>query len=496
MPKTSELVVNAALATVLRRKHPLWRQRVHVEQSGMFKQTALRPDIIVDHPGGLPVVVETELEPAHTVEKDAKSRLGQSLKVLPGVLEQALAVQMPKGLASSRGDLTRHIEAAKFQYCLFTLTRSEINRWPATGWLSGSVSHLADCIERVSVSESLLQRGTEILEDSVRQTAGLFSQRTHTDGVDPVAELLHQEAGEQTDRMAMAILANAVIFHNVIAEPHRIKKVRELRGVTGRVAPGLVDQAWQHILDEINYWPIFDIALKVLRRTNDALADRILTQLSDTADELTGIGITHLHDMCGRMFQQLIADRKFLATFYTLPSSAALLAELAIPRLDVDWSDTESVEKLRLADLACGTGILLSAAYHSVLTRYRRTGGNDKDLHRPMMERSLIAADIMPAATHLCASMLSSAHPGETFGNTRVYTMAYGRSDKVGQPLSLGSLDLLESHTTIPIFGTASMVERGDGIKEESENGHRVEIPNGSVDLTIMNPPFTRPDQP
>ena len=38
------------------------------------------------------------------------------------------------------------------------------------------------------------------------------------------------------------------------------------------------------------------------------------------------------------MFQNLIADRRFLATFYTLPTSATLLAKLAA-HLEADWGD-------------------------------------------------------------------------------------------------------------------------------------------------------------
>ena len=121
-----------------------------------------------------------------------------------------------------------------------------------------------------------------------------------------------------------------------------------------------------------------------------------------------------MHDLSGRMFQRLIADRKFLATFYTLPTSAALLGELAVSRLDAvtDWSNPDALTHLQIADLACGTGTLLSAAYRALASRHRRTGGDDQVLHTQMMERALIAADIMPAATHLTASMLSSTHPG------------------------------------------------------------------------------------
>lgn len=496
MPRTSEPAINAVLGEVLRRKHPLWRDKVHAERTGMFQQAALRPDIVVEHPGGLPVVVETEIEPAAEVEADALARIGKPLQVVRGTAEQAVAVRLPRDLASTAGDLESRILAAEFQYCAHTQSKGGSIRWPSTGWLAGSVSDLADCIERISVSESLLLRGTVILGQAVEHTARLYAHRLPTvSGVDPVAQLLHQEAGEQTDRMAMAIVANAVIFHNVIAGAHQLPKIRDLRGVVDLVVPGRLDRLWIRILNDINYWPIFDIARRILSKIDDDVACRILTALSETADELSGIGVTSLHDMSGRMFQQLIADRKFLATFYTLPASAALLADLAVPDLDVDWSDRRSIERLRIADLACGTGILLSAAYQSILTRHRRTGGDDQKLHRPMMERSLIAADIMPAATHLAASMLSSAHPGTTFGRTCVYTMPYGKRKGRGRSgVSIGALDLLGRGQTGHLFGTGARAVRGRGkAVEEAPGRNEFTVPEKSIDLVIMNPPFTRP---
>ena len=496
MPRTSEPAINAVLGEVLRRKHPLWRNRVHTERTGVMQQAALRPDIVVEHPGGLPVIVETEIEPASSVEADAQARIGKPLQVALGAAEQVIAVRLPRDLASTGGELKSRILAADYRYCVHSQAEDGTIRWPSSGWLSGSVSDLADCIERISVSESLLLRGTVILEQAVEQTANLYSHAMEpARRVDPVAKLLHQESGKQTARMSMAILANAVIFQNVIAASHRLPKVRELRGIGELVVTSKVDRLWRHILNDINYWPIFDIARKILSKIDDRLAGRILTALSDAADELSGIGATSLHDMSGRMFQQLIADRKFLATFYTLPVSAALLADLAIPDLDVDWGNRRSIELLRIADLACGTGILLSAAYQSILARHRRTGGDDRKLHRPMMERSLIAADIMPAATHLAASMLSSAHPGTTFGHTRVYTMPYGRRKGRGRSgVSIGALDLLGRGQTGHLFGTGAKAVRGEGeAVEEAPGRNEFTVPEKSIDLVIMNPPFTRP---
>ena len=70
--------------------------------------------------------------------------------------------------------------------------------------------------------------------------------------------------------------------------------------------------------------------------------------------------MNNAHDLTGRIFQRLIADRKYLATFYTLPASAALLARLAVSKMDrVEWGDADAIGKLRVADFACGTGALL-----------------------------------------------------------------------------------------------------------------------------------------
>ena len=239
-----------------------------------------------------------------------------------------------------------------------------------------------------------------------------------------------------------------------------------------------------------NYWPIFKIASDILLPIRNGTAQVLLDRLTNVAAELDSIGATSQHDLAGRMFQRLIADRKFLATFYTLPSSAALLAELAVPRLDIDWSDHEAITGLRLADFACGTGALLNAAYEAVLSRHRRTGGNDSAIHPRMMEHALVGSDIMPAATHLTASVLSSTHPNVTFGNTSIITLPYGEQPEgSGRSIAIGALDLIEDQRMRSLFGTGQKRVRGTG----DSNSEHANLVHGSFDLVIMNPPFTRP---
>ena len=467
--RTSEIAFNVRLLDVLRTKHPRWRDHTGVEQQGVLRETALRPDIVIRPPGGIPVVLETEFLPARSVEADAQARLGQFLQYNGDRIEQTIAVQVPRELSEvPQADLEQHIEAAEFRYCTYSLQEADMGvRWPATGWLDGSIDDLASCIENVSLSERLLAEGTQILEQSIGEAAGKLRETSGTHALDSMAQSLHQEDGEQTSRMAMAIVANALVFHTAIVEAHEIPTIDQLR-IPGRndVSKSRLLECWQHILDNINYYPIFRIASDLLLPIPDGTANTVLSRLAQAASDLAGLGATTLHDLSGRMFQRLIADRKFLATFYTLPTSAALLGELAVARLDAetDWSDPDALTSLRVADLACGTGALLSAAYRALAVRYRRTGGDDQALHQQMMERALIAADIMPAATHLTASMLSSAHPGTTFGRTSVHTLPYGQqSQEKRHTMALGALDLIEDDAAPSLFGTGATVAHGTG---------------------------------
>ena len=499
MPQTNEIAFNLELSNVLRDKHPRWRDRTSAEQTNVFRESARQPDVVIRPPGGVPVVLETEYEPARGVEEDARKRLGSSLKYAGDQIEQTIAVQVPKDLSQApQAELKHRIEGAEFRYCIYSLQAADaVIRWPTSGWLVGSIDDLATCIENVALSERLLAQGTHILEQSIREAAGKLRESAGTNALASIANSLHQEDGEQTSRMAMAIVANALVVHTAIVQAHDIATIDQLR-IPGRsdVSKSRLLECWQHILDDINYYPIFRIASDLLLPIPDAAANAVLNRLAQAASDLAGLGATTLHDLSGRMFQTLIADRKFLATFYTLPTSAALLAELAVSRLDVDtdWSDPDALVRLQVADLACGTGTLLSAAYRALAVRYRRTGGDDRELHRQMMERALIAADIMPAASHLTASMLSSAHPGTTFGRTRVHTLPYGRQDQQKRhAMALGALDLIEDDAAPSLFGTGVKVVQGTRAEEESEGSQDMILPRETADLVIMNPPFTRP---
>ena len=496
--RMTETDFNSLLGEALRRRMP--RYRVHPERTRILANPSVRPDITIEPRNGIPVIVESEFLPARTVERDAVARLGAGFARSENIVEQVIAVRIPEAVRRRPPDAAGMREI-RFEYCVHSGTADRPMRWPETGWIPGGIDDLAHCIEMVSLSENRIIEGANILEMGIERLAGSLRNDAldnHPDTLAVMAGLLCQEDGEQTTRMAVAIMANAICFHAALAGNHGIPNLSNLHGRGGYPLKADLLNCWSDIL-RINYWPIFAIASDLLRTVPDGSSPVLLRGLERISEELASIGGTTMHDLSGRMFQRLITDRKFLATFFTLPTSSTLLAELAVPRLAADWSSDDAVRALRVADFACGTGALLGAAYQSMRSRIRRAGRNDEELHGGMMESVLIAADIMPAATHLTASTLSGAHPAQTFTQTRIFTMPYGsRNEADGENggdgiVKIGSLDMLRDETAWTLFPTGGDVLHGEGEGEDADHTLRVEVAHASMDLVIMNPPFTRP---
>ena len=459
MPRQTEPSANNALGGLLQgmmRGCSVRSENVRA----IVDRPGLQPDILITAAERAPVVVEAEYDPARNVEAEAKERLG--LEVVEGrrKIEAAVALIYPESVADS-DDLADALSNADLRYCVFTTADSEMERFPESGWLDGSVTDLADLIRLVSVPQEAVDRAATALQDGIDGAVAVLDDMAMLKPAitRAIADLLGMSDVRQTRRMACAIIANAMVFHQQISGMH--DGVRNLRQVCGDDVQGPQEEtlgAWEVILG-INYWPIFAIAKDVLEQLPSGEAARILRTLRHTAQRVDATGVTNAHDLTGRIFQRLIADRKYLATFYTLPASAALLARLAVAKMEgVDWSDAQAIGNLRIGDFACGTGALLSAVYDQIAARHERAGGNPADLHRAMMEEVMYGCDVMPSAIHITGSTLSGAHPNVGFGQSRLYTMPYGRQEDGS--VSIGSLELLQSSTLMTLFNMSDPVLR------------------------------------
>ena len=488
MPRQTEPNANSALGDLLRDMMPRCQVRSENTQTFIY-HPGRHADVLITAPGRSPVVVEAEYEPAPEAEKDARERLGLGVEGEPRTIEAAIALRYPQAVEDAY-DVRQAVAEACLSYCVL---HEDGNRFPESGWLDGTVSNLADLVRLVSVPQKAVNDAAAALEQGIEQAANQLDDmaKLRPNITPAIARLLGMSDVPQTRRMACAIIANAMVFHQRIAGMH--DGVKPLLLVCGPSVANPQDEtlaAWAEIL-KINYWPIFAIAKDILEQIPGDTAAGLLRGLRETAQRIDATGVVNAHDLTGRIFQRLIADRKYLATFYTLPASAALLARLAVAKMDgVDWSDAEAIGKLRIGDFACGTGALLSAVYEQIASRHERAGGDASALHPVMMEEILYGCDVMPSAIHITGSTLSGVEPSVGFGNSRLYTMPYGRQ-KDGT-VAIGSLELLQSSHLMTLFNTSDPALRTGSVGEETAAQINVDIPDAGFDLVIMNPPFTR----
>ena len=547
MPHQAEGNANNVLGNLLRPM--LGKASVLFESSRVIAgQSGKRPDILITSPGRSPVVIEAEYDPARTVEPEARERLGMPVRNATRPIEAAIALRYPAGVDDAY-DQRAVIAEAALSYCVYTVEGDTIARFPQSGWLDGSVTDLADLVRLVSVPQNAVDRAADYLEQGINDAASILEEMH---AVRPaitaeIAALLGMDNVPQTRRMACAIIANAMIFHERIAGMH--EGIGALRSVCGPDVPDPQDrtlQAWADIL-AINYWPIFAIGKDILERLPSDTALYVLRRLRRTAASVNGTGVNNAHDLTGRVFQRLISDRKYLATFYTLPASAALLARLAVAKLNppmspapsvipdtpvipapsvipakagiqtpaqpvdppaqptapsahpepvegradgvFNWADPAAIASLRIGDFACGTGALLSAVYEQIAACHESAGGDAAAIHPAMMEEVLYGCDVMPSAIHITGSTLAGIQPDVMYGRSRLYTMPYGRQED--GTVKIGSLELLQSSQVMTLFNTSDPALRTGSAGEETAAQVNAEIPDWGFDLIIMNPPFT-----
>ena len=524
MPRHTEPSANNALGNLL--QGMLGQAVVRSENTQVIQgHPGLRPDIVITATGRSPVVIESEYLPATTVEDEARSRLGLNVAG-GGMIEAAIGLRYPSEVGDA-DDLSATLSTAAMDYCVFTKEGDDIARFPESGWRDGSAADLADLVRLVSLPQNAVDQAAGALESGINRAAAILDK---LEGVTPaIAHLLGMDNVPQTRRMACAIIANAMIFHDRIARIHPgIKTLKLVCGPEVANPQSETLAAWTEIL-EFNYWPVFAISKDILQQLPARDAALILEELENTAGEVNSTGIDNAHDLTGRVFQRLISDRKYLATFYTLPASAALLARLAVAKLkppppagegatkppppagegatkppppqgegwgggenpgEFDWADPAAIASLRVGDFACGTGALLSAVYGQIAARHESAGGDAAAIHPAMMEEVLYGCDVMPSAIHITGSTLSGVQPEVGFDNSRLYTMPYGRQDDGA--VKIGSLELLQSSEVMTLFNTSDPAMRTGSVGEETAAQVNAEIPDGGFDLVIMNPPFTR----
>ncbi len=492
----NEDTISVYIADILRERRNTWS----VEPQETLLRESKRPDITVLETGREAIVIEVKVDHRHSPnlegEAQAKKRLGKRLESFDTV-KTAMALRVPYRFRQlSSGEIPDALrDADDLHYALFSV--DEPHRFPNSGWITGNISDVATAIRIGAIPISKVVQAAEDLEGGINEAAILLAAavKTRPHIAETVEQILYQEAGEQTYRMAMLIITNAFVFQSALAgtpELEAVPSLGQLQPVNAQLNVNEILNAWD-VIRQVNYRPIFDVAYRLTEEvlaTDDRLVGQVLYTLRDTARKLIARGLAQVHELAGIVFQRLIVDRKFIKANYTRPESVALLSALVLP----DPPKSPAVGRglctfPTVADFACGTGALLNGLYQRILGLHEQAGGIGRNIHRQLVENHLVGADIMPNASHLTASIIASTYPDVKIGKTRIHTMAYGTQRPDGK-YAIGALDLLENpEATLPLGLINTEQVQGDDSQDDTE---RSEFRHGEFDIVIDNPPFTR----
>ncbi|MBM4284283.1 MAG: hypothetical protein FJ128_03390 [Deltaproteobacteria bacterium] len=303
---------------------------------------------------------------------------------------------------------------------------------------------------------------------------------------------LSSQEAEAVCRISNLVIVNAMIFQEILANyDPRVANLQQARDSENII--GTFSSQWKAIL-EINYYPIFHLARELLQRlpSHGNVVEQ-LRLLGDAAQRIVGLRAALRHDLMGRVYHKLLADKKYLATYYTRVPSAVLLLKLALgdDAFARRWHDFNDLMNFRIADLACGTGTLLMAAADAVTSNYVNASvqagekPNFGDIHRVLSEEIILGYDVLPSAIHLTASTLALRAPEITFEKMNLFNLPMG-----GKEAYLGSLEFLKGKDLRirDLFG-ARVEGRQVGGKNDIE---LLDVNIPPLDLCVMNPPFTR----
>ena len=532
----AEPQLNGRIATIIRECVTGTRWAVTEETAGTLAGNQRTPDILITRPEPEPpIVIENEYNVAN-VEGDCLNKLGQTLQPALGgkTVHTVIGIHSPKELHDAiNGDQAEDMlrGGALLRYVAYVGTPDKYTRFPKSGFITGNVRNLVEFVrpaaeptDFIKDAADTLAKGAAIAAHAIIDAAELntpvgvsIAQKLrqpwptgHSE--DPKQSKADEEARLQTANMATTMIINALAYQQNLDGYAGIKGLAQIRDET--VGKSLTKDAviagFDRILD-INFWPIFHVAKELLLRIPAKTASSILEEMARTADGL--IEAMRHNDIAGTVFQRLIADRKTLKTYYTTPEATTLLTHLAIPD-DLDWADPETLKQYRISDYACGSGGIMLAAYQRVRDLHRLHGGDPDQHHAHLMKDCLTACDIMPAAVHLTASLLSSVSPTVPYESTRCILFPFGgqrktdlnghlvmdddgnpvkETNRKGRPLvNLGSIALLnlngpKMQTVLPLDEQAALGGHGE------RRGLEVIMSPLSQNLVAMNPPFTRP---
>ncbi len=350
----------------------------------------------------------------------------------------------------------------------------KVGKEPARTWrgtLEGIPGWLKDGIERRPQPpdpDEFLNAVQDMVEDLAVELPLAVEWPRLFEHADTVLDL---DAGkpEHSRRAAAYLLLDQIVFYRILQE----RGFPELKPAGIDVPLDLKRNYFDQVTKE-NYHAIYDL---------DILSKIPIEATGEIRKLIRVINVLQpeqfTRDLLGNIFHKLIPEgvRHPVAAFYTNVSAARLLAKLSIEK---------STDKV--ADLACGSGTLLGAAYDRKADLSGRAVG--AETHKQFVEEDLTGVDIMSFAAHLAVVQLALRNPTQFTDRARVAvynSIALGPGSPI-RPIEEAVVGSKPLEAWSQQGYAHRKVRRGAISSEGPGKGFSME----AVDVVLMNPPFTR----
>ena len=500
----NEKAMNAFIAQAMEELAPNGYE-VHPEVHGQAIQGSTSPDLVVEMPYGLKMIIETEYgKPAIN---DAKKRLGYKFRNYPLDVKNVIAL----GINKSIGEITSPSEVgealavynrvsefsadpqyAKYDAPAFQMqivtgrspSDPHITIYPSKpimvslrdlvqyAWLAAiPQSYVQKVIENVTDN---LSDAKKSLLDKLRATsdsARLVEKYGNYNSVDPLNSVAGNVIGTLTSMVQLHYnLKKWGQILNILPIDHKSLWQNNSPGYP--IISKIADQ-WEKI-EKIDYKPLSTIAVGMLDHPDISshLGEGLLEIKNTIAANINPLsGLDTTGNINGEIWQALIPDRNERAAYYTKPTTAELLANLTVARLE------SPVLNAKYSEICAGTGTLARAVEENI--RFRHYSDirekNKMSIHEHRITKCIQLTDINPQSVSVATANMVSMEPGTPFASSAIFAL-----ENEG-----GALDLLKEG------GVPNM---GDSISDAG--GRRKDtlklIPK-SVDICCNNDPYFRP---
>ena len=369
---------------------------------------------------------------------------------------------------------------------------------------------------RVEVMEKSGLRGNDVrdfnlLMEPVRRAAAHLSREGLEGRLRSVLGMEHlQDTDTHADACTVSVLLlmNAALLHARLEEAKGqaadLARVGLLHdAATGSEPVTVLRDAWTSVL-RYDYEPVFRPALNVLEAlaATDALGgvNQAVRAVAAWAKENAEVYVSMGMEYAGELFSRVLGNQASDGAFFTRQPAARLLAELALGATgETEWTKRRTWKRLKMADLACGSGTLLNAYLEAVKDRIRKAGGDERtaaEFHRYAVERLVTGLDINPVSLQMAAGRMTLANPSVDYRKMALRAMPYGSVD--GEAVRLGSLELLTDEDVVGPAAARAADDGGsgqDGLFDSSAVDPEVVQDVEDRRLVMMNPPFTANDK-